>query len=63
MLCWPLQMVQYLSQVQYSSVLSHCVQRICWRSPGMCASEKNVPEESVASKRGVNGDLQTGKSR
>jgi len=29
----------------------------------MRASEENVPEGSVASKRGVNGDLQNSKSR
>src|SRR5208282_1954500 len=33
-------MVQYFSQSQYSSFLSHCTQTICWRA-AMGASEKN----------------------
>jgi hypothetical protein len=28
-LVWPLQMVQYFSQLQYVSDLSHCEQTIC----------------------------------
>jgi hypothetical protein len=40
-LCWPLQMVQYFSQVQRSSGKSHCAQLI---GPCIRASLKTVPE-------------------
>jgi len=41
-LCWPLQIVQYLSHEQSPSGLSHCTQRI-WA--GMKPSEETLPDD------------------
>src|SRR5215472_3641982 len=45
MLCCPLQMVQYLSQAQRSSGISHCTQTV---GPSISALKKTVPERSRA---------------
>jgi len=53
-LCWPLQMVQYFSQEQYSSALSHITQTT---GPGMGASKKTVPEHGEARKASLRAVL------
>jgi len=51
-LCYPLQMVQYRSQVQRSSGMSHCTQTV---GPSMGALKKTVPEPCSSGKMNMAG--------